>query len=51
MDKLFSIMDSKWFWRLFFVVGVPVAFIISMFVADLIYGDWRCAIAECRIVK
>ena len=40
--------DFRWF----VIVPLIIVFvIISIFVADAIYGDWRCAFAECRIVK
>lgn len=47
---VFFTKDNNFRWVV--IVPLLIVFVVfGVFMADLIYGDWRCAFAECRIIK
>lgn len=41
----------NWLTRNTVIIFVIVALVIGVLVNQLVYDDWRCIFAECRIVK
>lgn len=42
--------DGGFRWGMIALIWI-IAMVIGVVVAEVIYGDWRCAFGECRIIK
>lgn len=50
-DRVFDAVTSPFGIIIGFVLFFAALLGLGVLMADLVYGDWHCAFAECRILK